>query len=126
MPQHAWGPDPADGAELVPTDTTLTWNFGDLDTEGFAVEYDVYIGTDETAVADADTDSPEYMTTVEPTSYDAVGLESETEHFWRIDTVRTLTKPPFDITVTPGEVWSFTTLRAGFGGSWPGRRVRSS
>ncbi|MBN2139360.1 MAG: hypothetical protein JW720_16270, partial [Sedimentisphaerales bacterium] len=56
MPEEAWGPTPEDGDPLVlGPDVTLTWNLGDLDTEGKVVSYDVYLGTDQTDVNDADT-----------------------------------------------------------------------
>jgi len=113
MPPYAWGPTPADGAELVPTDTTLSWNLGDVETDGHSVRYFLYIGTDEAAVeaiANGDTVSPEYVGTLELTSQAITDLESETEHFWRVDTRLQQALPPFPTTYETGEVWSFTTL----------------
>ena len=119
LPPYAWGPDPADGAELVSTDLTLSWNLGDLVTTGYSVRYMIYVGTDEAAVeaiATGNTTAPEYMGTVQPTSFDITGLDPETEIFWRIDTKRQQSLPPFPTFYEKGEVWSFTTMRAGFGG----------
>jgi len=118
IPEHAWDPSPYDG-QFVPTDATLTWQLGDLGIEDYSVKYDVYVGTDETAVADANVyDNPsvlEYMDTVETASYDITDLEPETEYFWRIDTKLCWTRPPFTCTIeAPGIVWSFTTLKV-----WP-------
>ncbi|MHC4742138.1 MAG: DUF1349 domain-containing protein, partial [Planctomycetota bacterium] len=53
IPKQAWDPDPADGAIHVPTDGTMTWNLGDVDPTGYTLSYDVYIGTSEAAVEDA-------------------------------------------------------------------------
>ena len=118
MPPYAWGPDPADGAELVPTDTTLSWNLGDIETDGFLVTYRLYVGTDEAAIeaiVTANTTAPEYMGTVEPTSFDITDLDPETELFWRVDTRRQQSLPPFPLFYTKGDVWSFTTAPEGVG-----------
>ena len=117
--EAAYGPTPADGEELVLTDTTLSWNLGDLVTSGYSVRYMLYIGTDEAAVeaiATGNTTAPEYMGTIEPTSFDITDLDSETEIFWRVDTRRQQSLPPFPTIHTKGDVWSFTTAPAGVGG----------
>jgi len=118
--EEAWGPTPEDGAELVSTNGTMTWNLGDLDPTGLTLTYDVYIGTDATAVADANVydnpSVPEYMGYVGTESYDYADLDPETEHFWRVDTKLAITRPPFTPTITPGVVWSFTTGPPGIGG----------
>ena len=112
--ESAWDPTPADGAVMVPSDTTLSWMLGDLDIDGYTVRYLVYVGTDETAVeaiATGNTTAPEYVgTPLEPTSFDITGLAGETEIFWRVDTKRMLSLPPFPTFYTKGEVWSFETL----------------
>ena len=115
MPVQAWGPTPADGEALIPTDTDLSWNLGDVETDGFSTRYILYFGTDETAVANATTDSPEYVGTIEPTSYDIDDLEPQTEYFWRIDTKRAQVLPPFPTFLETGDVWSFTTAPVGVG-----------
>jgi len=113
MPEHAWGPTPEDGAEMVPADLTLTWNLGDLETSGYSVRYILYIGTDEAAIeaiAAGSTTAPEYVgAPIEPTSFDITDLDPETEHFWRVDTRRMESLPPFPTVYEKGEVWSFTT-----------------
>jgi len=115
--ESAWDPTPADGAEMVPSDTTLSWMLGDLDIPtgwtSYSVKYVVYMGTDEAAVAaiaTGNTTAPEYMGTLEPTSLDVTGLDGLTEHFWRVDTKLTKNGPPFDSVYTQGDVWSFTTI----------------
>ena len=114
MPPYAWGPTPPDGAEMVPTETTLSWNLGDLVTDGYSVRYVLYIGTDKAAVeaiAAGNLTAPEYVgALIEPTSFDITGLEGETEIFWRVDTRRMESLPPFPITYEKGVVWSFETL----------------
>ncbi|MHC4744490.1 MAG: LamG domain-containing protein, partial [Planctomycetota bacterium] len=119
MPKQAWGPTPADGEELVPPGGTMTWNLGDQDPTGYSLSYHVYIGTDSSAVAGVatgDTASPVYAGTVDTESFDYSDLEAETEHFWRVDTVLTMIRPPFLPTITKGDVWSFTTGPKGIGG----------
>lgn len=103
MPIEAWGPDPIDGETNVPTDQdlTLSWNLGGLEMEGYLVRYIVYFGTDQDAMTE--------LETVEPTSYDVSGLVPSTAYYWRIDTRRTLSSPPFTSIITPGNIWSFTT-----------------
>ncbi|MHC4740413.1 MAG: LamG domain-containing protein, partial [Planctomycetota bacterium] len=114
IPKEAWGPYPADGALYIHTDVTATWNLGDLDPTGYSLSYDVYIGTDETAVTDANVfNNPsvaEFAGNVAAESYDFTGLAPFTEHFWRVDTKLTLTRPPFTSKYAQGDVWSFTTL----------------
>jgi hypothetical protein len=110
MPQEAWGPTPENGAELIPTDGTMTWNLGDLDTTDLTLSYNVYIGTDQAAVTDATTSSLEYVANVATESYDYADLEPGTEHFWRVDTRLKITRPPFTSVITPGNIWSFTTV----------------
>jgi len=119
MPEQAWGPHPYDGEGLVLTGGTMTWNLGNLDPTGLTLSYDVYIGTDAAAVADANVydnpSVPEYMDKIDTESYDYADLEPETEHFWRVDTSLALTRPPFTPTIIPGDLWSFTTAPIGTG-----------
>jgi len=113
MPPYAWGPTPPDGAEMVPTETTLSWKLGDVETDGYTVRYLLYVGTDEAAIeaiANGDVAAPEYVGTIELASYDITDLEGETLHFWRVDTRLQEALPPFPITYETGEVWSFETL----------------
>ncbi|MHC4743522.1 MAG: LamG-like jellyroll fold domain-containing protein [Planctomycetota bacterium] len=120
MSEEAWGPNPADGESLVVADPspTLTWNLGNVDIEGKTLSYNMYIGTDRAAVeavATGDTVSPLYADNVDTESFLAEGLGTDTEYFWRVDTRLAATRPPFPITITKGNVWSFTTAPPGIG-----------
>jgi len=110
MPEEAWDPTPADGANFVATepDLTLSWKLGDLVVKNYDVSYLVYWGTDEAAVEAATTGG--IPVPDEATSTNVTGLPAGTEVFWRVDTERTLAAYPFTIYETKGVVWSFTTL----------------
>ena len=91
---------PNDGSILL-TERILRW----LQVPN-ADSYDVYVGTDPTAVADATTASSEYRGTVTSNTFNAAEiLTFNTRYFWRIDTVKA------DATAT-GTVWDFTTAPA--------------
>jgi len=110
MPEEAWDPTPADGAPFVAAepDLTLSWKIGDLVVQNYDVSYLVYWGTDEAAVEAATTGG--ILVTDEATSTVVTGLPSGTEVFWRVDTKRDSSGPPWDSFTTKGVVWSFTTL----------------
>ena len=57
----ASNPRPTNGEEGVSLDTQLRWDTGISPAYGRAIEHHVYFGTDEDAVADANTSSSEYM-----------------------------------------------------------------
>ncbi|MBN2210272.1 MAG: hypothetical protein JW709_02645, partial [Sedimentisphaerales bacterium] len=95
----AWNPDPADDAVGVPLLATLSWSPGDD-----MASNDVYLGTDETTVANATPASDEFMDNVTATTYDPCGLAPSTPYFWRIDTLNDLGE-----VISTGEVWAFTT-----------------
>lgn len=102
LPVWAIRPSPNDGAEDVTQTPTLMWTAGDN-----AASHNVYLGTDEQAVTDADTSAPEYKGSVElgSESYDPGQLEWDTTYFWRIDEVNDLEAgSPW-----AGDVWSFKT-----------------
>jgi len=100
--RSAWGPNPTDGSLTdVERAVPLSWSPGD-----FAAQHDVYFGTDDFAVADADTsdttgiyrgrqdlDNETYI----PTE----ALEYNQTYYWRIDQYNT------DGTLSRGRVWSF-------------------
>ena len=115
--QEAWNPSPADGELFVAVDpsVTLVWSLGDLNTAGYTVSYQVYLGASRTAVTNATTASPEYITSVIPTSHILAGLDYDTEYYWRIDTRLRLDHPPFNVIIVAGRVWSFTTVPPGLG-----------
>jgi hypothetical protein len=89
-------PSPFDGAYDV-NSGLLSWV-----PDATAVSHDVYVGTDETAVQNATTASPEYQDTTTQTSYTASNLDTLTTYFWRVDTETS------SQTIT-GYVWMFTT-----------------
>ena len=92
-PTTAYAPVPADGANFVLPDHTLTWKpcIG-------ALAHTVYMGTDANAVAE-DTDGLIQVAL----SYKPVALESNTTYYWRVD--------EFTLSGTiKGPVWSFTTI----------------
>jgi len=91
-PKTAYNPNPADGAEFVATDATLSW------TPGFGAKlHTVYMGTSFDEVNDAAGGLPQGVATYKPAS-----LELEKVYYWRVD--------EFDAIEThKGDVWSFTT-----------------
>jgi len=115
-PKKAYCPEPANGADkvqCVTSDVELCWTGGSgVDRIG---GHRVFFGTDEQAVADANMSDDEYITQTRAniTCYIIAGpgagpegfsnLPLWTDHFWRIDEVND------DFTVTPGDVWKFTT-----------------
>ncbi|UCG58117.1 MAG: hypothetical protein JSU70_01160, partial [Phycisphaerales bacterium] len=97
-PLTAWNPAPPDGAKYVLTDIDLTW------APGFgATSHDVYLGTDQTEVADGTGDTFKGDETAP--RFSLTGLANSTTYFWRIDETDGGGKHT-------GDVWSFTTLPA--------------
>jgi hypothetical protein len=101
---YAHRPVPVDGAEDVTIDTALSWRAG-----GLAATHDVYFGTDEAAVTDANRINPLGVLASqgqEPNSFDPYGatgfLNLDTTYYWRIDEVN-------DANIWKGDVWSFRT-----------------
>jgi len=94
-PKTAYIPVPADGAESVVLDVTLTW------TPGFGAKlHTVYLGEDFDTVNEATGGAP-----IGLTSYRAGPLKFAKVYYWRVD--------EFDGAATyKGDVWSFTTLGA--------------
>ncbi|HLB72850.1 MAG TPA: LamG-like jellyroll fold domain-containing protein, partial [Sedimentisphaerales bacterium] len=118
MPKEAWGPEPADGEELVSQNPTCTWRLGDQVLTGYALSYNVYSGTDEAAIAAVATGStaaPLYKGNVPTETIVLANLNVETEYFWRVDTKLKKNGPPFNSIYTKGDVWSFTTTPPGMG-----------
>jgi hypothetical protein len=104
-PLTAHSPDPADGARWVALDADLNWSAG-LTAE----THDVYFGTDETAVANADNTAEEFKGNQPLTTYEPESLQENKTYFWRIDEIES-----DGVTKHPGEVWNFTALGAGVG-----------
>ncbi|HUU18123.1 MAG TPA: PA14 domain-containing protein [Sedimentisphaerales bacterium] len=101
-PVKAGSPKPPDGAADVKMIPVLRWNAGD-----YAASHNVYFGTDEEAVRNADASSPEYKGTKDlgSESYETAKLTWYTTYYWRIDEVNNV-KPDSPWT---GNLWSFTT-----------------
>jgi hypothetical protein len=101
-PMLAWDPNPVNWAVDVEQTPILSWLPGE-----YATSHQVYFGTDQEAVRNANTDSPEYKVSLDLGSetYDPGLLEWDTTYYWRIDEYNT------DGTVSNGNVWSFTTRR---------------
>jgi hypothetical protein len=101
-PLKAGNANPTNGAADVTQTVVLTWGPGDN-----AASHQVYFGTDEEAVRNADTGSHEYKGTrnLGSESYDPGKLDWDTTYYWRVDEVNDL-HPDSPWT---GGVWSFTT-----------------
>ncbi len=93
IPTYASQPEPASGAEEVDTDVVLSWRAG-----RDATSHDVYLSTDEAAVAAGTA----LIDTVAENRYALSGLDLETTHYWKV-----VESDGADIWA--GEVWSFTT-----------------
>jgi len=95
-------PDPANGAVDIEHMPVLTWSPG-----VYAVSHQVYFGTDEEAVKDANTGSPEYKGAGDlgSESYEPGKLEWNTTYYWRIDEANNVNPDSPWV----GNVWSFTT-----------------
>jgi hypothetical protein len=101
-PVKARDPNPANGATDVKHTKVLKWTTGE-----HAVSHQVYFGTDQEALRNANTGSPEYKGTKElgTESYNPGLLDWDTTYYWRIDEVN---DSDSDSPWT-GSVWSFTT-----------------
>jgi hypothetical protein len=102
LPVKASGANPSNGAVDVTQTPILTWGAGD-----FAASHEVYFGTDEEAVSNADAGSPEFKGTRDlgSESYDPGQLEWDTTYYWRVDEVNNANAD----SPWKGNVWSFTT-----------------
>jgi len=101
-PLLAWGPKPNPGSiQYIRDATPLSWSPGEA-----ASEHDVYFGTDEDAVADADASDTTgiYRGRQGATSYTPPeGVEwGGGPYYWRIDEYNT------DATISKSSVWGFT------------------
>jgi hypothetical protein len=104
-PNQAWSPSPRPGKRTC-NRPVLSWTKGDN-----ASQHDVYFGTDEDAVTNATTSSPEYKAprlAGGTTSYnpfpDPCDYELGQAYFWRIDEVNASGDPEWK-----GLVWDFKT-----------------
>jgi hypothetical protein len=98
--------DPGEG-EASNGYTTLSWT-----PSSFAVSHDVYFGTSETDVQNADTNTPGiFKGNQTETTYPVTGLNPLHPYYWRIDEIDGTG------TTTPGLVWSFRPRRVSFPGA---------
>ncbi len=97
----ASNPVPLNGAEGVSADVNLSWEEGE-----YAEKHDVYFGTDEGKVTDANRNNQLGVLVSQnqiTATYDPPGtLDSYTTYYWRIDEVN-------DANIWKGDVWNFTT-----------------
>ncbi len=102
LPVKAGSANPPSGAADVKQTTILTWAAGD-----YASSHEVYFGTDQEAIRNADTGSPEYKGSgnLGSESYDPGKLSWYTTYYWRVDEVNNV-NPDSPWT---GNLWSFTT-----------------
>jgi glucuronoarabinoxylan endo-1,4-beta-xylanase len=102
---YACCPVPFDDAEDAPVDVVLSWSKG-----GLSETHDVYFGTNEAHVTDANRSNPlgVLVSQDHPTiAYNPAGLlDLDTTYYWRVDEVNSAP----DYTIFKGETWSFTTL----------------
>jgi len=97
VPVTAREPQPEDGMNGLPLETTLTWRPGRE-----AVSHKVYFSDDKQAVAEG-TASSEIVTA---NSYEAGGLEYGKYYYWRVDEINDAAGIP----VREGDVWTFSTI----------------
>jgi len=101
LPVRAGSPNPSNGVIDVSQTLELKWLAGE-----FAAEQDVYLGTDATAVADADTSTAGiYQGRQTQSSFSPGKLEWNTTYYWRVDEINDI----HPVSPWKGSVWSFTT-----------------
>jgi hypothetical protein len=88
-------PFPPDGATIMEPPPLLSWtpSIG-------ATSHDVYLGTEENALVNADRNSPEYRGNQTQTDFYPSDLEPNTIYYWRVDEVNA-------DGATIGSVWTF-------------------
>ena len=98
-PGAVGSPNPYNDAVNVKKTTILTWIASDN-----AGSHQVYLGTDEDAVRNATTASPEYKGSkdLDDEKYDPGQLAQDTTYYWRVDEVE-------GQNTQKGIVWTFTT-----------------
>ncbi|MFH1715905.1 MAG: LamG-like jellyroll fold domain-containing protein [Planctomycetota bacterium] len=101
LPVRAGSPNPANGAIDLSQTLELSWVAGE-----FAAGQDVYLGTDATGVADADTSTAGiYRGRQTQSTFSPGKLAWNTTYYWRIDAVNDVHPD----SLWKGPVWSFTT-----------------
>ena len=99
-PDQVTDPMPMDNDLGVDVNAQLSWT-----AASSATSYDVYLGTDQTTVTNADKMAAEFQGNVNVTNFDPAGLIPVTAYFWRIDSVDDAGTGG----TTKGEVQTFTT-----------------
>ena len=94
LPATPSNPNPADGADNVSLDVTLSWECSDPD--GDTLKYDLYFGTS--------ANPPLIAEDLTEAKYSVSGLESGTTYYWRV-----VANDPHGVK-TEGPVWTFTTM----------------
>ncbi len=102
LPRRSVSPDPLNGATDVRSDPILSWVSG-----RFAITRDVYFGTDEDRVADANRDNTldvlvSYNESKDVNYYEPNLLKLNTTYYWRVNDIN-------GSDIWPSSVWSFTT-----------------
>ncbi|MBK8267660.1 MAG: hypothetical protein IPK83_04885 [Planctomycetes bacterium] len=92
------GPSPSNNAKGIALDRTLAWSVANG-----ATGYDVYFGSVQSDVDNADSDDAAFQATVVGTSFNPGPLNGNTQYFWRIDS-----SGPGG--TTKGTLWRFTTV----------------
>jgi hypothetical protein len=95
IPGPGLSPTPRDGEAVSSKLSALAWTSSPI-----ASRYEVYLGTNEFTVRDAETNSPVHLGTTSELSLPIAPLQFETTYFWRVDSVG-LTG------VKKGTVWKF-------------------
>ena len=100
----ARNPIPGTHTTFVNLAPTLSWTAGNYaaDVNG----HDVYFGTDQSTVSDANTSSQQYKGRQTAVSFEPGTLELGTTYYWRIDEVNELEEPN---SPWKGNIWRFTT-----------------
>jgi hypothetical protein len=102
LAKKAYAASPADGEMNVNQKAVLTWSPGVN-----AASHEVYFGSEQEAVRNADKNSPQYKGSVQlgSESYDPGEMPWNTTYYWRVDEVNDAEpNSPW-----MGSVWSFTT-----------------
>ncbi|MCF7975266.1 MAG: hypothetical protein K9N55_15735 [Phycisphaerae bacterium] len=93
-------PKPLDFSQAVNHSPRLSWQSGTT-----ATMHDLYLGTDLTSVAQAQSGDSEFLVRQNKTTYDLANLAPNRTYYWRVDDVNYLNQP----NVTPGQIWQFST-----------------
>jgi hypothetical protein len=108
-------PTPVAGDEHAPEKPTLTWHAAKS-----AISHDVYLGTDESAVANATHDSPEYKGRHSDAQFTTDAADPFATYYWRVDTIQSKVvrgSPDPAPNLVKGDVWAFRIRQLAFPGA---------